>query len=172
MKTIEKAYRALHTGMIVLAMASLVAMTLITFVNVALRYAFDTALRWGEELTLVLVAWFTFIAFTLGVTLDIHINVNLLPSTMPRWLSEALARLKHLAVLAAGVVFLVYGLILVDFASRSILPATELPASVMYLPMPIASIFLLHDGVYGLLGKTLHGGTLERIFKGGCDHAE
>ena len=36
----------------------LVAMTLLVFVEVVLRFGFGTGLSWGQELTLHLSAWF------------------------------------------------------------------------------------------------------------------
>jgi TRAP-type C4-dicarboxylate transport system permease small subunit len=133
-------------------MACLVVMAGICIVNVFMRYVLNMGLQWGEEITLVLVIWFTFIALALGMKLSLHININVLSKNLSPLILRALKMLRSLVTLAVGVVFLVYGIILVRYTSMSILPATMLPTSIMYLPVPIASVFIVYESVLDLFG--------------------
>lgn len=54
----------------------LVAMTLLVFVEVILRFGFDTGLTWGQELTLHLSAWFVLFGASYGLKTGVHINVD------------------------------------------------------------------------------------------------
>lgn len=60
-------------------------MTLITFVNVVLRYVFNNSLIWGLEVTLILFAWLVLLGISYGFKKTAHLGVdaviNLLPTT-------------------------------------------------------------------------------------------
>lgn len=152
MITVRKIFNAIHIAIVYFAMACLVAMACICLVNVFMRYVLCSGLQWGEEITLVLVIWFTFIALALGMKLGLHININVLSRNLGPRVLRALKILRALVTLTVGVVFLVYGAVLVRYAARSILPATMLPTSIMYAPVPIASVFIIYESVLDLFG--------------------
>lgn len=73
-------------------------MTLITFVNVVLRYVFQSSLIWGLELTLALFAWLVLLGMSYAVKINAHLGVdaitNLLPPTGRRALALIAAALS------------------------------------------------------------------------------
>ncbi len=66
-------------------------MTLVTFINVVLRYVFNHALIWGLELTLVLFAWLVLFGISYCVKVTAHLGVDavttLLPAGPKRWMA-------------------------------------------------------------------------------------
>ena len=52
-------------------------MTLVTFVNVVLRYGFNDSLIWGLEITLVLFAWLVLLGSSYCVKIRSHIGVDI-----------------------------------------------------------------------------------------------
>jgi TRAP-type C4-dicarboxylate transport system permease small subunit len=78
-KTFKKYLDNVFNLALVLAMVLLVAMVIIVFMNVVLRYGFNSGIRWSEEVSLVIVIWFTFIAMALGVKENLHISITVLP---------------------------------------------------------------------------------------------
>jgi C4-dicarboxylate transporter DctQ subunit len=52
------------------------AMTLVTFVNVVLRYGFNTSLIWGLEVTLILFAWLVLFGVSYCVKVTAHLGVD------------------------------------------------------------------------------------------------
>jgi C4-dicarboxylate transporter DctQ subunit len=86
----------------------LAAMTLLTFVQVVLRYVFDSGFTWALQLNTVLFACMIFIGISYGVRVGAHIGVDavvkLLPPK-PRRFTSILAVL--LCLLYAGMV--IYG---------------------------------------------------------------
>lgn len=56
----------------------LVGMTLLVFVDVVLRFGFNTGLLWSEELTLHLSAWFVLFGASYGLKVGAHIGVDAL----------------------------------------------------------------------------------------------
>ena len=166
MNILRKLYQGINLTTIIFAMVCLIGMALITVVNVVLRYVFNTGLQWGEEITLVLVIWFTFIAMALGVKLGLHISISILPRTMPSWLDATLLKIAHVVTLIIGCVLLYYGMKLVGVTSRSILPATRLPSSIMYLPMPVASFMIIIESFLEVFGLVKEDHHLENILGG------
>ncbi len=93
---LEETFIALLLGM----------MTLVTFINVVLRYVFDTALIWGLELTLVLFAWLVLFGISYGFKITAHLGVDAI-------LNIVSSPAKRVLVLISAVVCVVYaGLLL------------------------------------------------------------
>lgn len=51
-------------------------MTIVTFVNVVLRYVFNTSLIWGLELTLILFAWLVIFGISYAFKITAHLGVD------------------------------------------------------------------------------------------------
>ena len=66
-------------------------MTLITFVNVVLRYGFNTGLIWGLEATTFLFAWLVLFGISHAVKVTAHLGVdaliNLFSPRLRRWVT-------------------------------------------------------------------------------------
>jgi C4-dicarboxylate transporter DctQ subunit len=80
---------------------ALTAMTLLTFVQVVLRYLFGTGLVWSLEATTYLFAWLVLIGMSYGVRTEAHIAVDLLT----RRLSPRVARGVAVVALAASLAY-------------------------------------------------------------------
>ncbi|WP_226780088.1 TRAP transporter small permease [Oceaniglobus trochenteri] len=84
------------------------AMTLVTFVNVVLRYGFNTSLIWGLEVVLILFAWLVLFGIAYGFKITSHLGVdaitNMLPPGPKRVMAiiTALLCLVYVALLAKG----------------------------------------------------------------------
>ena len=64
-------------------MLMLAAMTLLTFVQVVLRYVFNSGFVWALELTTVFFAAMIFVGISYGVRVGAHIGVDALVKLMP-----------------------------------------------------------------------------------------
>ncbi|MDA3949375.1 MAG: TRAP transporter small permease [Spirochaeta sp.] len=148
---------------IVIAQVLLVGMVLLITANVFMRYVLNSGIFWAEEISLVMAVWFSFIAMALGVRKNLHISIHLFRNP-PAWLDKALNVLKALSELLLGYVLLRYGVILVQFTSRSIMPATELPSSVLYLILPFAAVLIIYEATTDLLGHDTDAGAQEADF--------
>ncbi len=58
-------------------------MTVITFINVVLRYVFNTSVIWGLEVTLILFAWLVLLGISYGFKVTAHLGVDALINTLP-----------------------------------------------------------------------------------------
>jgi C4-dicarboxylate transporter DctQ subunit len=61
----------------------LVAMTLLVFVEVVLRFGFGEGFLWGQELTLHISAWFVLFGASYGLKVGAHIGVDAFVKLLP-----------------------------------------------------------------------------------------
>ncbi|MEM8872035.1 MAG: TRAP transporter small permease [Pseudomonadota bacterium] len=97
-------------------------MTLITFANVVLRYAFNSSLIWGLETTEYLFAWLVLFGMSYCVKVNAHLGVDALINIVPR-------TVQRLLVVLAGLVCLAYAFLMMkgawdQFANFANLPQT------------------------------------------------
>jgi C4-dicarboxylate transporter DctQ subunit len=79
---------------------ALTFMTLLTFVQVVLRYAFGTGLVWSLEATTYVFAWLVLIGMSYGVRTEAHIAVDLLTRHLPPRIARGIALVALVASLA------------------------------------------------------------------------
>ncbi|WP_420002476.1 TRAP transporter small permease [Arenibacterium sp. LLYu02] len=84
-------------------------MTLITFVNVVLRYIFSTGLIWGLEAVTFLFAWLVLFGVSYAVKVTAHLGVDAVTNLLSLQMRRAIA-------IIAGVCCLVYAGLLVKGA--------------------------------------------------------
>jgi len=148
-------------------MLLLVGMAIVIIINVFMRYVLNTGLRWGEEVSKLLMVWFTFIAMAVGVKQGLHISLHLLPKNLPFKLEKIFTLLKDIITLIIALVFFIYGIKLVQFTSSSIMPATEWPSSILYLILPIAAVLIASEALMDIFGIEDYPEKIEAIFTKG-----
>jgi len=167
MKFLTGTFRIIHLTLVAFAKILLVAMVVLIFSNVFMRYVLNSGIPWSEEVSIVIVVWFTFISLALGVKHRLHISLCLLPERISPRTDFILAKLPDLVTLFLGYTMIRYGWILVLFTSRSILPATEFPASVMYFPLVLSGILVLYEGFMNLFGLEKDDADMDERLSGG-----
>ena len=80
-------------------------MTLITFVNVVLRYGFNTGLIWGLEATSLLFAWLVLFGVSYCVKVTAHLGVDAVVNVLPTGTRRAVT-------LFAGAICIAYAFLL------------------------------------------------------------
>lgn len=143
MEQFKKILDSVFKWVLRLAMVLLVAMVLFVFFNVVLRYGFRSGVFWSEEISLVIVIWFTFIAMALGVKESLHINMSILPRSLPKPFFTALDCMRDVLVIIIGVVLVYFGWKLTLNGAKSSLPATNIPNSINYIILPVVGIFIV-----------------------------
>jgi C4-dicarboxylate transporter, DctQ subunit len=78
----------MEEGILSLLLAS---MTLLVFMEVVMRFVFNTGLLWAEELTLLLSAWMVLLGASYGIKKGTHIGVDALVRTFPDGLRRVVA---------------------------------------------------------------------------------
>ena len=87
---------------------ALTFMTLLTFVQVVLRYGFGLGVVWSLEATTYTFAWLVLIGMSYGVRTDAHIAVDLVTSRLPPRAARVVA-LVALACTLGYCALMIYG---------------------------------------------------------------
>ncbi|ALI54670.1 TRAP transporter small permease [Celeribacter marinus] len=85
------------------------AMTLITFVNVVMRYVYNTSLIWGLEVVLILFAWLVLLGISYGFKKTSHLGVDAVTNMLP-------TRGKRIAALLSAAACIIYASLLLKGA--------------------------------------------------------
>lgn len=91
-------FHRLEEGLIAVLLA---AMTLLTFLQVVLRYVFNTGLFWALEATTYMFGWLVLIGISYGVRVKSHIGIDVMTRAMP----PAWRRWVGLCVVAAAMFY-------------------------------------------------------------------
>lgn len=78
----------------------LVAMTLTVFAEVVMRFVFNSGIKWAQELTLYLSAWFVLFGISYVLKVGGHIGVDALVRVFPRQTRRAITIVAVLLCLA------------------------------------------------------------------------
>jgi C4-dicarboxylate transporter DctQ subunit len=132
----------------------LAAMTLLTFVQVVLRYGFNSGLVWGLEATTYLFGWLVLIGISGGVRTNSHLAVELLTDRLPAGARKALA-------LVAAALCLVYA-VLMGYGSWTLVTRLQAFGSLAHdIPLPRWVLLSSLPIGFGLLGLRLVQATVE-----------
>jgi len=115
--------------------------TLISFLQVILRYGFSFSLTWASEATTYLLIWTALIGASYGVRKRVHIGVDTVVNMLPqKW--------YFISVMAASFISLIYtigitalgaGLISFILSIGIVSPDLELPMWIVYMAVPIGN---------------------------------
>lgn len=108
-------------------------MTLVTFINVVLRYGFNSSLIWGLEVTLILFAWLVIFGVSYCVKVTAHLGVDVVTNLFQK-------RGRKRFALVSAVCCLIYALLLMKGAWDYWAPFAALqPTDGRWFPMGFAS---------------------------------
>ena len=162
---IRNLFNVIHFISAILACIFLAFQLIIISVNVIMRYFFNSGISWTEEIsTNVLMTAFTFLSMAIGVKLDSHINVNLIPKRAPQWITTVLFKLKYLVLSAIGFVLLYYGILLIMGIKGRIASIPVLPAYLQFIMIPLAGVLILYDSIMNLVGLEKDDHSLDQKF--------
>ncbi|BDR14144.1 TRAP transporter small permease [Vibrio sp. STUT-A11] len=83
------------------------AMTMLTFVNVVMRYLFNDNILWALEVTVFLFAWMVLVGASYGVKKHFHIGVDVVINLLPEQFRKACALLAVSCCLTFSILLLI-----------------------------------------------------------------
>ena len=145
-----------HRIILTIAQIALVVMLCTVFMNVVLRFCFNSGIEWAEEVPRLLVMLFTFLACAIGVRDHMHIAVDIVYNRFPKGgkMRRFMDVLSDVATLLCGIFLVYYGTMYVVrlFGRPGNLPMTGLPTWVQYIPAPLGGIVVTFDSILFLAG--------------------
>lgn len=127
----------------VAAVALLVAMSAVVFLQVVYRFILQSPLSWSDELSRFLFIWATFLGSAIAVRRGGHFGVEMVVKLLPPPLQRALALGNAVAIMVLLALLTYYGMLLVERTSRQLSTGLQIQMSIPYLAIPVASMLML-----------------------------
>lgn len=134
------------------AVGMLVTMILIVSIQVATRKIFNVVFFWSEEVTILLLIWFSFLGIAIGFREKIHLSMSAFTNLFPKSWNKILDKVISVTVFSLGLYFIVYGWGFSIVMHQNTLPATGWPVSMMYVIMPITGILICAYSILDFFG--------------------
>ncbi len=138
----------------------LIIMVIITFLQVIMRYVFDSPLTWAEETIGVLMIYFGLIGGSFGVYYGIHISLEIFVEKFMKRYDRQIRILEVFLYIFFGLIEIIYGIQIMKLTVFQVLPATGFPVRYTYLALPISGVIMIFFSIV-LLGKLRKGGSYE-----------
>ncbi len=135
--------------------AQLIAMLVIVFSQVVLRYGFASPTSWSEELTLLILVWFGYMGMALGFGHDFHIGLHSLTRNWPPAALRALQIMSDTLVLIIAAMMVYYGDILVEKTAVQVMPALGVSKSVLYYSLVVSGLTMIFYAAIHLVSPDL-----------------
>jgi C4-dicarboxylate transporter DctQ subunit len=101
--------RLLHKAEEIILSSFLVMMTLLVFLDVILRFIFNSGIAWLQEVTLYMMAWFVLFGASYGVKVGAHIGVDSFVKLFPKPVRQFIGILSVLICIIYSAIFMVAG---------------------------------------------------------------
>ncbi len=128
----------------IMAIAALMAMVLLVFVNVALRYVLNSGLPWSEEVARLCFVWVVFFGIILAAKEKSHLAVDIVSANLSPKISLYLSYVTRLITLFLMLALIIGGVKLMMLTYNQGLPASGISTAYLYLAGVFgAAVFLI-----------------------------
>lgn len=119
------------------------AMMAVAFVQVVLRYGFNSGFFGSVELARYLFTWFIFFSAALGLERGIHFAVDVIVDLLPRWMRRLLQVVTQLIIIAIAALLVIKGteLTIRNWVQHS--SAMDIPLSWPYAAIPVSGFIMV-----------------------------
>ena len=153
MKTMKKLIDFTEKILEIFAMSLLVLMTLVIGYQIFMRYFFSATPKWSEELALVLMVWFAFIGIAIGVNKGIHLSIEYFVDKLSERRKRIVHKINGILILIFGLVLTMAGYQLAEMAGMSIMPALQIPTTILYGVVPVCGVMIVVYSLQSLFNK-------------------
>jgi TRAP-type C4-dicarboxylate transport system permease small subunit len=144
-------------GLRLLVAVLLVAMVVLVFGNVALRYVFNSGITVSEEISRWMLVWLTFLGAVVALREHAHLGVDTLVKLLPAAGKRACFLLSHGLMLFADILLLKGSWVQTVINLGDTAPASGLSMGIFYFAGVVfgvsAAVILLHDIFRVLTGR-------------------
>lgn len=142
MDFIKKLFKVIDSIFEKFTLLFLVALIFVVTTQVMTRKLFNFVFFWSEEITLLLLAWFAFMAIAIGFREYIHLGIDSFTNLFPKSFNKVLDKIISASIFAFGLYLVVQGWEFTLLTAESTLPATKLPSSITYVAMPVTGVMI------------------------------
>ena len=137
LKKIVNAYNKIEE---VLLVVMITASVLVLFINVILRYIFNSSLYGADELARVLFIWMSWLGISIGERESEHIKIDLLTSRLKGISEKVIKVISNLITLTILALLVWFGLVVVGkyYAMSNRTPMYHIPQWFIYSCIPVS----------------------------------
>lgn len=107
------------------------------------RFVLNRTPVWGEEIALLSMIWLSLFSVTIAEMDSAHINISLIDKILSDRVIKIRNLIFHLMNTVFSLVLTVEGFTLTFKLRHAVMPGSKLPVWLLYLSVPVSSIFLL-----------------------------
>lgn len=122
-----------------------IVMVGIIFIQVIMRYVFNSSILWSEELARYCFIWIVFIGASYGIKKDSHIKIDVLLNVVNEKFKRALTWISLLVFLIFALILIVSGYQVTEqvMAWNQLSPALRMPMWMINLAIPVGMVLVL-----------------------------
>nr|WP_311764978.1 TRAP transporter small permease [Paenibacillus agricola] len=148
LKRISRVFLAIDSALEAFSLMALLTMIIIVTIQVITRKLFNFVFFWSEEITLLLLIWFSFMGIAIGFREKLHMGMDSFTNLFPASFNRVLDKVIYASIFLFGLYLIYYGWDFTLMMNESELAATGLPNSITYVIMPITGVM---TSIYSLL---------------------
>jgi TRAP-type C4-dicarboxylate transport system permease small subunit len=139
---IARACSMLSNAALYLAGVGLVAMSVIVFWQVFLRYVLNWGQAWTELSSIMIMGWFIFLGAAVGVRENFHLGFDVLLYVLPKGSKKVLRTISDLVVLSFAIGMIYYGIVLMRLQWAEVMPSLGISGAFRYLPLTAGGVLI------------------------------
>ena len=125
-------------------------MSTVIFIQIIMRYVFNSSLSWSEELAAYIMMYMTWVGASYGVKLNMHLRVTVIVDLLK-------GKLRDIAYIIIDVVWMIFSAYMVvmgirvvkmSYAGYRVSPALEIPMFLIYSSVVIGCILSLISSIH------------------------
>lgn len=142
----------MSTGMLILCVVVFAAMVFAVSYGVVGRYLpFVKNPRWTQELGILCMVWLCFLSAGFAIKEGLHVRMSIINYLVPAKLASFFHGCAYGLLLVINVVWVIYGIQLMQLTKMAKMSATRWPMSIIYLSVVIGGIYGASMSLYRLL---------------------
>ena len=121
---------------------NLAVMSSLVFINVVLRYGFNSSINITEEVSRFMFVWLAFIGAILAFAENSHVNVSVIVQKFPKKGQDIISLITDAIMLFCTVLFSYGAVKLFILNLNNLSPISKIPQGISFLALAIAGVFI------------------------------
>lgn len=140
---VKKLFDKIEKGIMIALSIMFLVMVVAIFLQVIMRYVFNDANAWSEELARYTFVWLTLLGGAVAVRKGTHMKVDYFINLMPKKLVNVFNVFTNAVLILFFLVIIKYGFDLVAITFKQKSAGLGIPMAFPYLALPVGAILML-----------------------------
>ena len=121
----------------------IMAVVVLLFVNVILRYVFNAPLAWADEIARFLFTWISFVGASAAIKNKGHVAIDNFITRLSLEKQVWINLFTNGCIVCSMVLLIVYSVILMNMFSAASLASISIPQNVLYVSLPLSAFAMI-----------------------------